>query len=506
MKSKIIVTFVLALAIMGAVKMNINSQTKNLKMAYSLPWINIHPGLQHTLAGDLALSNQFEALVGFNDNGVYIPLAAKEWTMAPDFKKVTFKIDTSKEFSDGVRLSAKHFKESWISALKLDPKSANSSLLDVFYKIEGFSEFQKTGDVSGVKVINDETLEINFSTPFRMALEHLGGNRFSVFREENAKFIGTGAFLISEVEKDHLKLTPNKNFPIQANAEIDLKVVLARDAVQSLVDGNIDVMAYALGAKISPEWSKHKNLSILVGQDAIHLALYPNAQNGRLFSNKTFRQALQFLANKYYSKNPNELGNADFTTIDPQVYLPYQGGRLDERLVTERITQAEKYVKELQEATRKNPIVVYETEEFSIRAFLEFAGLSISEKSKILNKAEAIKAIYSGKEADLIPGGFGVASGDPDGIYHLLGNNGAIATPMLRNETVSSILEEGRKLVNSKEIDPFYKKVSLTILDEAPFVHLGFNKAVAIYRNDKVSVNSRILRRNEGHLYIFEAK
>ena len=150
--------------------------------------------------------------------------------------------------------------------------------------------------------------------------------------------------------------------------------------------------------------------------------------------------------------------------------------------------------------------MVYETEEFSIRAFLEFAGLSISEKSKVLNKSEAIKAIYSGQEADLIPGGFGVASGDPDGIYHLLGNNGAIATPMLRNETVSSILEEGRKLVNPKEIDPFYKKVSLTILDEAPFVHLGFNKAVAIYRNDKVSVNSRILRRNEGHLYIFEAK
>ena len=101
---------------------------------------------------------------------------------------------------------------------------------------------------------------------------------------------------------------------------------------------------------------------------------------------------------------------------------------------------------------------------------------------------------------------FGVASGDPDGIYHFLGRYGAITSPMVQNEVVMNLLEDGRKLTDKKQVDPFYQKINLVILDQAPIIHLGFNKAVAIYRNDKIKVEQRTLRRNEGHLHIFEAK
>ena len=95
---------------------------------------------------------------------------------------------------------------------------------------------------------------------------------------------------------------------------------------------------------------------------------------------------------------------------------------------------------------------------------------------------------------------------DPDGIYHLLGKNGAITSPLVKNEVVANLLEDGRKIIDRNMINPFYKKVSLALLNEAPIIHMGFNKAVAIYRNDKVKVDGRVLRRNEGHLHIFEAK
>lgn len=81
---------------------NMDSNPRLIKIAFGSPWKSIHPGLQHTLIGDLTLSNQFEALVGLNENAVYVPLAAKDWTVSPDFKKFVFKIDTSKRFSDGV--------------------------------------------------------------------------------------------------------------------------------------------------------------------------------------------------------------------------------------------------------------------------------------------------------------------------------------------------------------------------------------------------------------------
>lgn len=486
--------------------MNNKNQHRSLKIAFGSPWKNIHPGLQHTLIGDLTLSNQFEALVGFNDNGAYVPLAAKEWTVSPDYKVLTFKIDTSKVFSDGVHLTAQHFKDSWEAALKLDPKSSNSSALDVLYKVEGFSDFSKSGKLSGVKAIDEETLELRFATPFRMALEHLSGNRFSAFREVGGKFIGTGAYLIEELAEDRLRLTPNDKYKDLAKNDVDLSVVTSKDSVQALLDGKIDVMAYAMGGTVSADLEKHKNLSWLVGQDALHRAIYPNAQKGRLFEKKEFRQALQFLAVKFYGANPSAMGNPNFTSVDPQSYLPMQAGRLDNAVAEQAIAKGEQFVSGLQQASKKNPVVLIETDEFSLRPMLEASGIAISEKSRVVPKSELISIIYSGQEADLIPGSFGVASGDPDGIYHLLGRNGAITSPMLKNEVVANLLEEGRKIVDQEQIAPFYRKVSLAILDEAPTVHMGFNKAVAIYRNDLVNVSGRILRRNEGHLHIFEAK
>lgn len=481
------------------------NNTKILRIAFGAPWNNVNPGLQHTLIGDLTLSNQFESLVSFYEDGTYGPMAAKEWIQSSDFKKLTFKIDTSRKFSDGVNLSAQHFKDSWERALKLEPKSANKSALDVLYKVEGYNDFENTSKLSGIRILDNETLEISFSTPFRMALEHLGGNRFSAFREVNGKFLGTGAFVIEELNSDNLVLRPNQQYSQRNINQINLSVVSTKDSIESLLNNTIDVLAYGIGSVVPSDIEKHKNLSVIVGQDAIHRSIYVNSAKG-LFSKKEFRQALQYLSMKYYKENAGALGNTNLTAIDPQVFLPLQAGRLDSDLVEKVITKGKKYVRDLQLAAKKNPIKLLETEEYSLKPFLKACEIEISADSKILTKQELIKAIYKGDQADIMPGSFGVASGDPDGIYHVLGEKGAITSPMLANKAVSSILEEGRQIVEQDKIAPFYQKVSLVILDEAPIIHLGFNKSVAIYRNDKVDVKGRLLRRNAGHLHIFKAK
>ena len=140
-----------------------------------------------------------------------------------------------------------------------------------------------------------------------------------------------------------------------------------------------------------------------------------------------------------------------------------------------------------------------------MRSVLEAVGLTLSEKSRVVDKSTIIDIIYKGEEADLIPGNFGIASGDPDGIYHKLGRSGAIASPMTNNDAVADLLEEGRRLIAKEELDPFYQKVNRKILEEAPFVHLGFNKAISVYRKDRIRVERNLLRRNEGDLLVFEA-
>lgn len=265
-------------------------------------------------------------------------------------------------------------------------------------------------------------------------------------------------------------------------------------------------MAYAMGGTLSEELKNDSQLSTIVGQDAIHRAIYMNESKGRLFEKKEYRQALQYLVISYLESHSRELGNPLYTSVDSQVYLPLQSGRVDEAIVSKKIDAGQDFVNELRIAAKKNPPVLIETEEFSIRTMLENLQIEISPKSRTVTKSELINIAYAGHEADLLPSSFGVASGDPDGIYHLLGKNGAITTPMVQNTVVANVLEEGRKIVNSQDIDPYYQTVNLTILDQAPIIHMGFNKVVAIYRNDRIRVSEKILRRNEGHLHVFEAK
>lgn len=481
---------------------------KMLRVAFGGPWKTIHPGLQHTLVGDLVLSNQFESLVGTNEFGVSVPLGAKSWEVSEDYKTFTFHIETERMFSDGKRLSARDFKQSWEAALALAPKSNNSSLLDVMYKIRGFKDFENTKTLSGIEAIDDTILKIHFDTPFRMALAHLQGNRFSAYQERDGKFIGTGKYVIDEAPSQNLHLTPNPIDPdASALSPIELSVVPTGQAVDRLLDGTIDVFAYGRGSAVPLDIKDKKSLSVITGQDALHETLILNLMPGRLFQNRNYRLAMQHLIHEGLRKNPKFMGNPDYSAVDGQVFMPVQTGRMAAEEADEIIDEGKKFVPELVAATKEKPILVFLSEgDDWLIPFLKEQGLAVAPTSMRISAQDRITMIYKTHEPDVIVAAFGVASGDPDGVYHRLGKSGAIMTPMSYSEKVADLLEEGRKLLKQEELDSFYQEVSRAILKEVPFVHMGYSKAVAIYRNDVVAYNSKLLRRNEGHIHGFRLK
>ena len=485
-------------------------QTRNnpVRVAFGSPWKTIHPGLQHTLAGDLVLSNQFEALIGMNEFGAPVPLGAKSWEASEDFKTFTFHIDTSKTFSNGERLSARDFKRSWEEALALEPKSNNSSLLDIMYKIRGFSDFQKTKTLSGIEVVDDATLRVHFETPFRMALTHFLGNRFAAFKENGDKFFGTGKYVIDEKADHNLHMLPNPHDPDEKQLQpMDVYVVRTDEAVDRLLDGTIDVFAYGRGSSVAPTIKEKKNLTVVIGQEALHESTILNLLPGRFFHNQQYRLAMQYLIHKKLTGNPSLMGNTDYSTVDAQVFLQLQPGRIDDQELEKIIAEGERYVPDMIAATKRHPLVVFISEgDDWLIPFLKETGIAVSVESKKISPQERINIIYKTHEPDVIVAAFGVATGDPDGIYHRLGKSGAIMSPMSYSERVSHLLEEGRKLVKQDELDAFYQGVNRAILADVPFVHMGYSKAVAIYRNDLVEYDSKLLRRNEGHLHGFRLR
>ncbi len=301
--------------------------------------------LQHTMYGDGILGNEFEPLVDMERGGMIVPFAAKSWKMADDAKSVTFKIDTSRRFSDGSYLTAQDFKRSWEEGLKLDSKTAQKSLMDVMYKIQGFENFEKSGSLSGVEALDSETLKVSFSSPFRMVLDHLTGSRFAAFKSVGSRYIGTGPYVITDDDKDvvHLK----KNEFAAKNGGADKVTVLrlsAAECAEAISTGKAHVFAYA-GRSLYNGTCESQNTSCLDGFESAHLVALVNGYDESLFSDPELRAAVQYIlttdsddvkVSSFFAK-----GALPGDAIDPQSFLPLQAGRLPETDAREIIENGE---------------------------------------------------------------------------------------------------------------------------------------------------------------------
>ena len=500
--------FILLFLTMGAFAY-MKKQTVDSQIRVGLPgaWNTLHPGLQHTLFGDLVLSNQFEALVGVNDSGVSIPLGAKRWEISDDFRVFRFYIDTVRTFSDGSHLTARDFKRSWEVAAKLQPISANNSLLDVLYKIEGFEAFQTKGTISGLAALNDDILEIRFASPFRQALEYLQGNRFAAYKDVDGKPVGTGIFVISEVEQNHVILKPRVDLGFANLPTLDVRYFPTDEIAEKLLKGEIDAIHYMSGHTADAALLFDSSIETIFAQSSINLSLSLNGNTNSLFSKRSNRRALQFLVLETLKKERTLLPQEPYFESDFQFFLPFQAGRLDEPEVRSFIEAGATDVANLIAESKKKPIVAKASSSTKhVLELLKAAGLHLSSDSGTMPAKEFVALSYQSDGPDILVDAFSVASGDPDGIYHVLGKNGAIRTPYIYSEAVNELLEEGRKIVDVGSLDEHYKKVSRALLTEVPMVHLGFARALTAFRKDRVEIDAKVLRRNQGQLHFMRAK
>lgn len=126
--------------------------------------------------------------------------------------------------------------------------------------------------------------------------------------------------------------------------------------------------------------------------------------------------------------------------------------------------------------------------------------------SGVVEPKVRIGAYYKTYEPDVIALNSSVVNSDPDGIYHVLGRKGAIGSPIAQRERVMQLVEEGRQIMDVEMIDSHYAKVTRAVLDEVPFVHLGFAKSISLIRADKVQTEVETVLRNQGHFNFFKRK
>lgn len=504
------ILLVASLAIFFWLKNGMKTADKSLTVAIPAYWGATLPPLQHSAFGAVVLDNQFEPLVRRGNNGLIEPLGAKSWEISRDYRVVTFKIDATRRFSDGSRLTASDFKRSWEDGLRMKPKSKNQSVADILYGLKGFQSFAQDGTISGVRVLADDTLELEFDKPVRLGVEYLSGHRYSAYKMIDGRGIGTGPYAMEEKDKT-LYLTPNPYYAAKEPRFEKLKiVVIAPEKLhESLRSGAVDAAVFVEKSNL-PECldETRGNIRCVYSQEADHVDIEVNGLSGRLFSDRRHRLALQALIHDRLEADglPPQL-RATHLIKDTQSLLTFQPGRLSDNEARDLVEQGRPYIPELLKASKKQPVYLVCGRDCAwLIALLGSAGVKLSAKSGRTDFTKIQEMSYKTHEADLIFGTFSVYNGDPDGLYHVLGRKGAIFSPMTDREGISDLLEEGRAILERPRLAAHYAKVARAILNEVPYVHIGFSGRGVAYNIDKARVSESFVNRNNHRVTLFEPR
>jgi len=453
-------------------------------------WGPLYPAHQSSLYGAIIISHVFDSLIGVDNTGGFVPNLAKTWDINDDRTIYTFIIDTERRFSDGTKLTAEIYKDSLLHSLKLDAAASNRSALDVLYALKGFSDYKSTGDIEGLEVIGDNILKMHFQKPYRRAIDQLSGTRYGAYILKNDQYLGTGPYIYENIRNDEVELGLNSYYPYPVSIK---HVRIVADGPTALYKGKIDVVFTPPSAmqinNVKPNIKREKMSSLL----AIHSIIVVNGMRGRLFSNGKLRKAAQYIVIKDYMNQQLDDRLDPFFIRSAQFYQPLFVGHLEDSEVNEIIDDGKKYVNLLIEESKRMPIVCItrpSSNGYNYCDALRKGGVEIEERKLLFSEVKEV--LYKNYDADLVGYGVSYATADPDGLYHYLGKNGAIWSPMSSRHEVEDLIEAGRSIISADVLDNHYRKVARAILDEVPAIHLGSQNVYLEYNSDLVQPTDKL--------------
>ncbi|MCA9830684.1 MAG: peptide ABC transporter substrate-binding protein [Dehalococcoidia bacterium] len=233
----------------------------------------------------------FGGLVTLDRNLKVVPDIAESWTVSPDGLVYTFKLRGNALFHDNTRVTANDFKYSLERAA--DPANASPTVKAYLGRIKGLEDklSGKATDVSGVKVVDAQTLEITLAKPEPVFIQELTYPVAFVVKQSQIeqdprnwtrKPIGTGPFKIVE-------FSPAEKIRLVRNDRYHLGAPLLEEVVFELGGGSIS--------------TRYQN-------DEIHIGFVPalnlkDIEDGKSDLSKEYVPVPQ-MAVSYITLNPNQ--------------------------------------------------------------------------------------------------------------------------------------------------------------------------------------------------------
>ncbi|MBX7047067.1 MAG: ABC transporter substrate-binding protein, partial [Ignavibacteria bacterium] len=225
------IVFLTLLAILfSSCSKNTSSDKKIFNLNISQGIETLEPVMSNSAFSIWGVQQVMEGLVEFDKDKNIIPCIAKSWTISTDGITYTFNLRSDVKFHDddcfkdkkGRAVTASDFK--YCLERVNNPKSKTRGLWVFRDKIKGAKEFSegKANEITGIKAVNDSTLQIELYSAFSPFLSLLTMTYGFVYPKEAVDFygeklgfhpVGTGPFKFNHWSIDkELVLDKNPNY------------------------------------------------------------------------------------------------------------------------------------------------------------------------------------------------------------------------------------------------------------------------------------------------------
>lgn len=179
---------------------------------YGIDPITLDPAVSGEMTSHAYIMQLFSGLVRLGDNLEPAPDIAQRWQTSEDSRTYTFYLRQDVRFHDGRGVKAGDFKYSWERAC--DPATESHMAATYLSDIVGVEDVLagKAKEISGVRVVNDYTLQVNIDAPKSYFLSKLTYPTAFVVDRANVEMgrewwrhpNGTGPFRLKEWQENNL--------------------------------------------------------------------------------------------------------------------------------------------------------------------------------------------------------------------------------------------------------------------------------------------------------------
>ena len=182
------------------------------------------------------LTQLFEGLTELKTEGVRL-VSVVSIEHSNDFKEWTFTLRDDLKWSDGEKITAKTYLDSWLDSLE-NSKSDEVYRMLVIKRAEDYYNKKTDRTSVGIKV-QDNKLIVSLNNPIKNFDEWVSNPIFYPIRKENKtlsldKKIVNGAFKVSSFTDDEIILERNENYWDNVNTKLkEIKISLVEDGIMA---------------------------------------------------------------------------------------------------------------------------------------------------------------------------------------------------------------------------------------------------------------------------------